>query len=62
MTTADLIALVPLLVQAGSVLVLLAVLCVRRNHLLSAIASAIGERDGTRFPSPRLRANATRCR
>jgi len=40
MTTADLIALVPLLVQAGSVLVLLAVLCVRRNHLLSAIASA----------------------
>lgn len=40
MNSTDFIALLPLLVQAGTVLVLLAVVCVRRHHLFSAVVSA----------------------
>ena len=42
MNSADFTALLPLLVQASSVLVLLAAVCVRRHHLLSAVVSALG--------------------
>ena len=41
MNTADFIALLPLLMQAGAVLVLLGAVCVKRNHRASMILSVI---------------------
>lgn len=40
MKAGDIIALLPLLVQAGSVLVLLGAICVRRNHVATVVISA----------------------
>lgn len=40
MKAVDYIALLPLLVQAGSVLVLLAAICVRRDHVVAVVISA----------------------